>query len=326
MTAIYPKLLGDVGGTNARLALQSAPGAPIEHIVNLSCKDFAGPQQAIEHYLAQVLPQAGGVRPRSGCVGIANPILGDSVRMTNAHWAFSISALRDAVGLSELRFLNDFTALALSLPALPEVDLVQVGGGEPMPGKAKALLGAGTGLGVSGLLPSPDGQWVPIEGEGGHVTLPAFNDEEARLLSVMRQAQAGDGHPHVSAERGALSGPGLVALYRAHAQLAGRPAEDLSPADVSQRGLDGSCPLSLAALHSFCAFMGTVAADLAVTLGAQGGVYVGGGIVPRLGAFFGRSAFRERFESKGRFSAYLARVPVYVIHSAYPALIGASRG
>jgi glucokinase len=322
MSATYPRLLGDVGGTNVRLALHAAADAPITHILTLSCKDFEGPLQAIEHYLAQVLPQTGGVRPRSGVVGIANPILGDRISMTNAHWAFSISELRDALGLDTLSFLNDFTVLALSLPGLPASDLVQVGGTEPMPGKAKALLGAGTGLGVSGLVPVP-GQdlWVPLEGEGGHVTLPAFNAEEGRVIDAMRAFLP----DHVSAERGALSGQGLQALYKAHASLAGVAPEDLSPADVTQRGLDGSCAHCVAALNSFCAMLGTVAADLAMTLGAQGGVYIGGGIVPRLGEFFARSPFRARFESKGRFNAYLARIPVYVIHSAYPALIGASR-
>jgi glucokinase len=322
MSASYPRLLGDVGGTNARLALQQAPDAPIEHIVNLPCKDFAGPQQAIEHYLAQVLPHTSGMRPRSGVVGIANPILGDHIALTNAHWAFSISALRDALGLESLRFLNDFTVLALSLPGLPASDLVQVGGTEPMPDKAKALLGAGTGLGVSGLVPVPGtGRWVPLEGEGGHVTLPAFDEEEARVLSALRALLPG----HVSAERGALSGQGLQALYQAHCHLAGAEAGALSPADVTQHALDGSDPHCVAALNTFCAMMGTVAADLALTLGAQGGVYIGGGIVPKLGDFFLHSPFRARFESKGRFGAYLARIPVYVIHSAYPALIGASR-
>jgi glucokinase len=315
----FPKLLGDVGGTNARLALQSAPGAPIEHIVNLACGDFAGPREAIVHYLEQVLPLAGCGVPRTGVIGIANPILGDEVKMTNAHWAFSISRLRDALGLSSLRFINDFTALALSLPALPAHELKQVGGGEPMPGKALALVGAGTGLGVSGLIPASGDLWVPIEGEGGHVTLPAFDADETRVIEVLRTL-----FPHVSAER-ALSGPGLVALYHAHAQLQGAVPEPLSPADVSQRGVEGSCALCVAALNSFCAMLGTVAADLAVTLGAQGGVYVGGGVVPRLGAFFERSPFRARFESKGRFGPYLQRIPVYVIHSPFPALIGASR-
>jgi glucokinase len=322
MSASYPRLLGDVGGTNVRLALHASDDAPIAHIVTLSCKDFDGPLQAIEHYLAEVLPLSGGVRPRSGVVGIANPILGDRISMTNAHWAFSISDLRDALGLDDLIFLNDFTALALSLPGLPAADLVQVGGTEPMPGKAKALLGAGTGLGVSGLVPVPGSDmWVPLEGEGGHVTLPAFDDDEARLIATMRTFLPG----HISAERGALSGQGLQALYKAHALLAGVALEDLSPADITQRGLDGTCAHCVATLNAFCAMLGTVAADLAVTLGAQGGVYIGGGIVPRLGEFFAKSPFRARFESKGRFNAYLARIPVYVIHSAYPALIGASR-
>lgn len=322
MSASYPRLLGDVGGTNARLALQQAPDAPIEHIVNLPCKDFPGPREAIEHYLQQVLPRTGGQRPCAGVVGIANPILGDRIALTNAHWAFSISELRDALGLSSLVFLNDFTVLALSLPGLPAADLVQVGGTEPMPGKAKALLGAGTGLGVSGLVPVP-GQdlWVPLEGEGGHVTLPAFDEDEARVIGALRTLLP----DHVSAERGALSGQGIQALYQAHCLLAGVAHANLSPADVTQHALDGTDVECVAALNTFCAMMGTVAADLALTLGAQGGVYIGGGIVPKLGDFFLRSPFRARFERKGRFGDYLARIPVYVIHSAYPALIGASR-
>lgn len=315
----FPKLLGDVGGTNVRLALQVALGAPVTHTVNLACADYPGPLQAILHYLERVLPQAGCGVPRTGVIGIANPIVGDEVQMTNAHWAFSIDRLRDALGLRHLRFINDFTALALSLPALQGHERVQVGGGEPVPGKAMALVGAGTGLGVSGLIPVGPDRWVPLEGEGGHVTLPAWDADEAQLIEVMRHQ-----HPHVSAER-ALSGPGLVALYQAHATLRGLVPEALSPADVSQRGLDGRCPLCLAALDSFCAMLGTVAADLALTLGARGGVYVGGGIVPRLGAHFGRSPFRARFEAKGRFGPYLQRIPVYVIQAPFSALIGASR-
>jgi glucokinase len=238
--------------------------------------------------------------------------------MINAPWSFSNEGLRQSLGLQQLRCLNDFTVLALALPALPDSDLRQVGGGAVQPRMTKALLGAGTGLGVSGLLPTPDGGWVPVAGEGGHVSLPSANEAEDRLIQALR-ARFG----HVSAER-VLSGKGLVLLYETHAALAGQAAASLTPAEVTQRGLAGSCTLCRAALHSFCEWFGAIAANLAVTLGAQGGLYIGGGIVPKLGDFFEQSGFRRRFDDKGRYSAYLGAIPVFVIHSDYPALLGAS--
>lgn len=315
----HPKLLGDIGGTNVRLALQLAPDAPVSHILTLALQDFAGALEAIEHYLGQVGAQAGPLRPRTACLGMAGPVLGDWIALFNAPWAFSTEALRQALGLRSLRILNDFTALALALPVLPPDELVQIGGEPLAPGMTKGLMGAGTGLGVSALLPAPGGLWVPMAGEGGHVTLPASDEAESRLLQLLRAR-----YGHVSAER-VLSGSGLVVLHEAHAQLAGRAAEALTPADITTRGLAGDCDLCVAALNSFCAFFGTVAANLAVTVGAQGGFYIGGGIVPKLGDFFVRSGFRARFDAKGRYADYLKRIPVFVIHSPYPALIGASR-
>ena len=315
----FPKLLGDIGGTNVRLALQLVPEAPISHILTLAVHDFAGAFQAIEHYLDQVGAKEGALRPRTGCLGMAGPVLDDWIQLFNAPWGFPTEALRQMLGLNELRILNDFTALALALPVLPPDELVQIGGEPPASHVTKGLMGAGTGLGVSALLPAPGGLWVPMAGEGGHVTLPALDESEERLLAVLR-AQYG----HVSAER-VLSGSGLVVLYEAHAQMAGRAAEPLTPADVTAHGLSGECDLCVAALHSFCQFFGTVAGNLAVTVGSQGGFYIGCGIVPKLGDFFVRSGFRARFEAKGRYTDYLKRIPVFVIHSPYPALIGASR-
>lgn len=318
----HPKLLGDIGGTNVRLALQLAPDAPISHVETLPLAEHAGPLEAITAYLQRHGAWEGPLRPLTGCLGMACPVLGDAIQMINAPWAFSTEALRRALGLTSLRILNDFTALALALPALPADQLAQVGGDSPQPGMAKALLGAGTGLGVSGLIPgqTPDGEvvWVPIAGEGGHVSLPACTDDEVRVIDALR-ARFG----HVSAER-VLSGSGLVLLYETHARLAGVVPERLTPADVTDRAMGGHCPWCQAALDSFCCFMGTVAANLAVTLGAQGGLYIGGGVVPRLGASFAASGFRARFNDKGRYTAYLSAIPVYVIHAPYPALIGAS--
>lgn len=315
----YPKLLGDLGGTNVRLALQASPDTEIGHIRNLMLRDHASAHAAIEHYLMLVGAQATPVRPRTACLGVAGPVLDGQVKLFNAPWGFDIEGLRQSLGLDSLRVLNDFTALALSLPHLPRSELVQIGGEPPMPGMTMGLLGAGTGLGVSGLVPGLDGHWSPIAGEGGHVTLAASNDEEARLIGLLR-ARFG----HVSAER-VLSGSGLVVLYEAHAEMAGQvPEPGLSPADVTERGLHAECPLCDAALNSFCLFMGTVASNLAVSLGAQGGLFIGGGIVPRLGDFFVRSGFRARFDAKGRYAGYMQRIPVFVIHSPYPGLIGAS--
>lgn len=313
-TDSFPRLIGDIGGTNARLAMILAPGEEARHIEVLPCAGFPGPREAIEHYLqSRALP-----RPHWAAIGIANPVDGDMVRMTNHDWAFSIEALRQTIGLERLEFLNDFTALALAIPALGPDELRKVGGGEPIAGRAIGLVGAGTGLGISGLVPCGS-DYVPIEGEGGHVTLAASDDREAALI-----ARIGRRFPHVSAER-VLSGSGLVTLYQATAELAGVSPEAFSPADITGRALDGSCRLCVGTLESFCAMLGTVAADLAVTLGAKGGIYIGGGIVPRLGDFFVRSQFRSRFEQKGRFSEYLARIPTYVIEAPFPALIGAAR-
>jgi glucokinase len=313
-TDTFPRLVGDIGGTNARFALVAAPGGDLEAIHTLPCADFAGPAEAIEHYLTAT----GIARPRWGAFGIANPVDGDFVRMTNHNWAFSIRQLRERLTFERLDVLNDFTALAMALPVLQDADLLKVGGGSAVAHRAIGLLGAGTGLGISGLIPCCD-DYVPLEGEGGHVTLAASDAHEAALLAWLATR-----HAHVSAER-ALSGPGLVALYQAHAAVRGESAEPLSAADISRRALEGSSPLCVETLDTFCALLGTVAADLALTLGARGGIYIGGGIVPRLGDFFARSRFRARFEQKGRFSAYLAGIPTYVIRAPYPGLLGAAR-
>ncbi len=307
------RLVADIGGTNARFALIEAPGAAPSHIRVLACADFAGPEAAVHAYLA-----AEGVStPRAAAFGIANPVTGDRVAMTNHHWAFSVDALRTTLGLDRLLLVNDFTALALSLPHLAAVELEQVGDGEARPGQAIALLGAGTGLGISGLVPAGDAL-VPLQGEGGHVSLPASTPREANLIALLAER-----YGHVSAER-VLSGPGLMALHDALRRLDGLPARELDSATISARGLAGQCPVCTETLHLFCALLGTVAGDLALTLGARGGVFVGGGIVPRLGEFFARSAFRERFLAKGRFRSYLETIPTRVIRAPYAALTGAA--
>ncbi len=317
------RLLADVGGTNARFALQAGAGAAITQVQTLPCADHATLGDAIAHYLAQ---QDQAARPVRGAIAIANPIQGDRVQMTNHDWSFSISALRESLGLQQLELLNDFTALALALPHLPASDLRQVGG---RPGAsahnsvtALGLIGPGTGLGVSGLVPDGRGGWCPLQGEGGHVTLSAVNDAEHAILALL-WARYG----HVSAER-AVSGQGLSNLYGALTQRDGGGWPDPLPsaAEVSQWATGGQDARASEALDLFFAFLGSVAGNLALTLGAWDGIFLGGGILPRLGTRIDSSVFRERFESKGRFGNHLKPVPVWVIEARQsPALLGASK-
>ncbi len=312
------RLLGDVGGTNARFAWQDGDGAPLRDIATIPTADHPSIAAALAHYLHGLERAA----PPWCAIGIANPITGDHVKMTNSHWSFSIDAVRHELGFERLVVINDFTALALALPDLAPADLRQLGGGAPVAHAPRALVGPGTGLGVSGLIPGGEaGRWVALEGEGGHVTLAATSAREAAVLGLLRERFG-----HASAER-AVSGQGLEALHAALCVLDGAAeSTPLTAADVSRRGLAASDPRCVEALDLFCAFLGTVAGNLALTLGARGGVYIGGGIVPRLGEVFTRSRFRECFEDKGRFRGYLAAIPVYVIHTEVsPALLGAAR-
>lgn len=311
-----PRLLADVGGTNVRFARQRDANGPLQDIASLPCADFPGLLEATQHYLAR----HAGPAPRCVAVGIATPITGDEVRMTNHHWAFSTRALQASLGAERLLVLNDFTALALALPALPAERRRQVGGGEAVVGAPVAVLGPGTGLGVSGLLPAANGQLVAIGGEGGHVTLAAADAQEAAVLQVLQRRFG-----HASAER-ALSGPGLENLYLALAEAAGQPLPPRPAAEITREALAGTSRPCVQALEMFCSLLGNVAGNLALTLGARGGVFIGGGIVPRLGDWLDRSRFRERFESKGRFRAYLQAIPTFVVQAGdEAALLGAAR-
>ena len=314
----YPRWLGDIGGTNARFGWQEHEGAAISHVQVLPCAEHATLLEAAQSYLQQQGLQA----PPCAAFGIANPVTGDSVTMTNHHWAFSVNALRESLGIARFLLLNDFTALALSLTQLPEAQKRQVGSGQAAPDCAIGLIGAGTGLGVSGLLPlGYQNKWIPIAGEGGHVSLSASTPLEFAVIQHLQKR-----YGHVSAER-VISGAGLVDLYHALCDLQdGQGREITTPADVMARAQAMPTSTANQALDMFCGFMGSVAGDLALTLGARGGIYIGGGIVPRMGERFEASPFRARFEDKGRFKPYLQAIPTWVIHSPVsPALQGASQ-
>ena len=311
-TEAYPRLVADIGGTNARFALETAPQV-IEKAEVLPCQDYDTIVDAAKTYLER----AGSPKVLHAAFAIANPILGDWVQMTNHHWSFSIETTRQSLGLETLILLNDFTAQALAITQTKREDLVQVGGKELVENAPKAVIGPGTGLGVSGLVPSKAG-WVPLSGEGGHVSFPPFDDAEVMIWQYAKKK-----YGHVSAER-FLSGSGLTLIYEALAVKEGLKPKKLTPAEISENALSGSSPLCRLTLDMFCAMLGTVASNLALTLGASGGVYLCGGIIPRFIDYFKSSPFRNRFENKGRFDAYLASIPVYVVLSKFPGLIGSA--
>ena len=307
-----PRLLADIGGTNARFAIEYAPGA-LTAMQTLACADYPRFEDALRSYLDGV---GGGVR--HAVVAIANPVDGDAIRMTNHHWAFSIAAARRELCLDTLLLVNDFTALAMALPTLRADETLKVGGGQARSGGAIGLVGAGTGLGVSGLVPA-NGHWVALQSEGGHV---AFSPSDPREVAVLQYCWRR--FEHVSAER-MVSGPGIALIREALAADRGVAADlSLDTCEIVERALSGADALCRETLDCFSGMLGTVAANLAVTLGATSGVYIGGGVVPRLGDYFALSPFRARFENKGRFSAFTAQIPTILITAPCPALGGAA--
>lgn len=307
-----PRLLGDIGGTNARFALVHGDGTPITDEVTLSTGQYPDLAAAAQAYLRQV----GQAAVAQACIAIANPVDGDVLKMTNNHWHFSIEATRQALGLHSLLMLNDWEAMAMAAPALSGSELEQIGPGEPVPDAPKGLIGPGTGLGMSALVRSRQGDWVPIAGEGGHVSLSPSCEREADILRILWRT-----YPHVSVER-VVSGMGLENLYRAICALNGTEPEALVAAQVSERGLAASDVACEEALERMCCLLGHAAANLALTLGARGGVYIGGGVIDRLGDYLAHSGFRAAFEAKGRFEGYMKRIPTYVIRAKQPALMG----
>lgn len=305
------RLVADVGGTNARFALETAPGC-LEHIATLACADYARLSDAVRSYLRRH-----GARVRDAAIAIANPVDGDYVRMTNHHWEFSISAVRAELGLDTLLVINDFAALARAVPTLDGGQLQAIGAGSAQPGAMIGVVGAGTGLGVAGVC-HQDGRWRTLQSEGGHV---AFSPADERELAILHYCWRH--YPHVSAER-LVSGPGIALIHAALASWRGIAAPPLDTATIVARAVGDTDPLCSEAIDCFCAMLGTVAANVAVTLCAQGGIYIGGGIAPRLGKLLTESPFRQRFEHKGRFSAYNARIPTWLITAPYPALSGAA--
>lgn len=311
--AEHPYLVADVGGTKIELGRAGRDGTSILAVRHLAVADFPTIEAALETYLADQAESW----PEAVALAIAGPVLGDEVALTNGPWRFSIRATERALRLSRLLVLNDFTALALGLPTLAAAHRMKLGGGEADAEAPIGLIGPGTGLGVSGLV-RIGARWVPLAGEGGHASLAPEDEKEAQVLELLRRKFG-----HVSAER-VLSGPGLVNLFRALGAIEGAAEQSCSPESITEWGLAEGNPLARSALAMFCSLLGSAAGNLALVLGARGGVFIGGGICPRFADFLASSACRARFEAKGRMRAYLEPIPLWLIKAPHPTLHGAA--
>ncbi|EKV30553.1 Glucokinase [Caenispirillum salinarum AK4] len=305
-------LIADIGGTNARFALVDDAGATLSPRT-LLCADYDGPAEAAEAYLREIEAHQPVNR---GAFCAACPVLGDRVKLTNNPWDFSVDAVRRRLKLDRLEVVNDFVANALAVPHLGADDRVRVGGGPAVERLPVAVLGPGTGLGVALLVPLGGGKVMPVATEGGHVTMPARTPREAEVLGVLRRR-----FDHVSAER-VISGSGLVNVYQAVCGLDGATPDTDDPAELGRRAAADEDPRAREALDLMFAMLGTVAGNLALSSGALGGVAIMGGIVPRYLDLFQAGPFREAFEAKGRFRAYMRGIPVDVVTHAYPAFVG----
>jgi glucokinase len=302
-------LLGDIGATNARFAFLA--NGVLGAVSSFEVAKFARFTDVVAIFLKEDCHE---FRATHALLAIAGPVKGERSVLTNCSWVIDARELRAAFNL-EARIVNDFEAVAFSLPWLTSTDLAGIGGGKAEAGAPMAVLGPGSGLGVACLISRSD-KPVVISSEGGHVTLSGTCEREDRIVWQLRQRFG-----HVSAER-AVSGVGLENIYQAIVALDGLDVAPRSAAEITKCALGGECQVAYEALQAFCAFLGSFAGNIALTFGAQGGVYVAGGISPRILDFLVQSEFRSRFEAKGRFRPYLEAVPSYVITHPAAAFVG----
>lgn len=310
MTDTDSILLGDIGGTNARFAiLNRGIIGPIESIRVTEC---SGLIEAIRRYLCG---RTADMPVKQAVLGLAGAVENGRCKIVNSGWIADGRMLQDALGFREVRLFNDFEALAWSLPCLAATDLFPLGGGPPLSRAPMLLIGPGTGFGTSCLLTSSSVH-VVVASEAGHSTLPGTSRREDDVIELLRSRFG-----HVSIER-AVSGPGLVNLYEALAALDRAAIPKRDGMSITEAALNGNCSYSRSAFDMFCALLGTVAANLALTFRARGGIYIAGGIIPRFPEYLARSEFRVRFEAGGRYHAYLHEIPVNIIRRPDATFLG----
>ena len=318
MTVAWDKtlLVGDVGGTNARFALaHMVAGKPVlEHHETFKGADYPTFLEGVKAFI-----DGCEIKPAGGVIAVAGPVTDGEIDLTNSPWRVSEAEL-GTLGLDPVRLINDFEALAWGAPVVPPDELASLGG--PDEGHAHstlAVLGPGTGFGVSALVRDALDREVAMPSEGGHACFAPGDAVEDEILRILRRR-----YDRVSIER-LICGPGLLNMHRALAEIDGRETHIDDPAQITQEALDDPRSHCGATLARFCAILGAVAGDIALTTGARGGVYIAGGIAPRILPFLKASPFRERFERKGRFTDYMREIPTNVILHKHAALLGAAR-
>lgn len=317
-TSTFPFLVADIGGTHTRYALVTGIDAETGNYAISQSRiflsaDYDSFSMSLDTYLETIT----GVRPQHACIAIAGPVTDDIVELTNLQWQFSVNKLKERYGFDTLLVINDFAALAYGVPRLNDSSLFKIKPGEDNPTATKVIIGPGTGLGVASLV-STDKGFYPVAGEGGHVAIAPGTDGELELFKVLRQQQQ-----HISAED-LLSGSGLVNLYRNYAKLHGKPAEIYTPAEVTQHALSNADPVCIEAFNTFLGLLGSYCGDLALIYGAKGGVYLGGGILPKIQPHIADSQFLSRFMNKGVMRKFVKDIPIKLITHRQPAFIGAA--
>lgn len=303
----------DLGGTHIRFRLVGDLAPPSPALV-VEAKEVASFDSAVRRWRERA--EFRGTLDAIG-VAAAGPVAEGRVRITNLGWTLDARDIERACGARHCLLVNDLTAVAWALPLLGGEGVRTLAAGSPGGRTAMAVIAPGTGLGVSGLVATRSGEFAAVEGEGGHRTLAAQNSREWAIVAALAERFG-----HASAER-ALSGPGIEAIRNALASVDGtRPDADRTAAEIARDAFAGADPLAQETIATFTAFLGSVAGDLALTLGARGGVYIAGGIVPGWGERFDAGRFLERFRAKGRFRDYLTSIPVHVVTHACPGLVG----
>ena len=313
MAADKPYIVADVGGTNARFGLVRPNGTDVYNTETLQVRDFDHISEAFRSFINK----QNLTNPVQACVALAGPVEGDQVQLTNGDWAFSVEQTRVGLGLQKLLLVNDFKAQAAAIPYIKDDQLFLLGGKQPVEDRFKVIVGPGTGLGVAGASKTKDG-FLIVQGEGGHIGLSPTTDREIEVHKKLLQQ-----YGRVSAER-IICGSGLRNLYQTLQELNKDPKGTMTEAEVVAHALEGDDPVCVEALDIFLAYLGAVAGDLALTFGALGGVYIAGGIAPRVKDYVIGSQFRHRFEAKGRLSHMIKDVPTYLVMSKHAGLIGAA--
>ncbi|MEW6989633.1 glucokinase [Colwelliaceae bacterium 6441] len=309
-------LIADIGGTNIRIAIVRPDSDKyFTELETYKCANFTGLAEVLKQYIVQKQLSDHSL---NACLAIACPVDDDLISMTNLPWQFSQSLLKEELGLNDLLLINDYKAIAMAIPLLNEEQKIKIGGGEARPQKTISVCGPGTGLGVASLV-NIENKWHCVSGEGGHVDFAPVDELEVDIWRYLHRMEQ-----RVSYED-LLSGMGLERIYQAIAAIENESnTEKLTAQEISERGLSLDCSLCNAALNVFCRVLGSFAGNLALTNNSLGGVYIAGGIVPRFVDFLKASAFRSRFESKGRMSHLARQSPTYVITESQPGLLGAA--